>query len=161
MSIKGVVLGFFAFVALAACSGTPPAKPWVKEDECRWWLSGADGKILRASIEAGSDGVAMTISDPAFKTWSESERPKVELRFNKDDSRRATAEGWASLAGGAASMFGLYLDATAMKAMGGATMLELSRDGKTVVTLPLADTPSEAELVACIPKPSAYPSDSE
>lgn len=158
---KKLALSLVAAVALTACGQTPAAKPWVKEDQCRWWLSGANGKELRASIEASSDGVAMTISDPAFKTWSESERPKVELRFNKDDARRASAEGWVSLAGGAASMLGLYLDPIAMKAMGSATLLELSRDGKTVVTMPLAATPSEAELVACIPPPSDGHSDSE
>lgn len=159
---RGLALSLVVSAALAACGpAAPPAKPWVKEDQCRWWLSGEDGKSLRASIESGSDGIALTIADPVFKIWSESERPKVELRFNKDDARRASAEGWVSLGGGSAAMFGLFLDAAALKAMGEATLLELSRDGKTVVTLPLAATPSAAELEACIPKPSEYPSDSE
>jgi hypothetical protein len=153
-----------AVVALAACGQSGPAqaaKPWAKEDACRWWLSDADGKSLRASIEQSSDGLVLTVSDDAFRTWSELETPKVELRFDRDPKRRATLEGWVSLGGGTVGMFGLYLDATARKAMGEATTLELFRDGKLVVTLPLAATPTAAELEACVPPPSTGSSDSE
>jgi hypothetical protein len=153
-----------AFVALAACGERAPvqaAMPWKKESACGWWLSGADGKSLRASISQGSDGLILTLADPVFRTWSEEERPVVELRFDRQAGRRATAEGWVSLGDDAASVFGLYLDGTARKAMDRATTLELSREGKVVLTMPLAGTPAQAELDACVPPPSSAESDSE
>lgn len=161
---RTLVLCLLAFSALAACGESAPvqgAKPWKKESECGWWLSGADGKSLRASISQGSDGLILTVADQAFRSWSEEDRPLVELRFDKQAGRRATVEGWVSLGDDAASMFGLYLDGPARKAMDRATFLELSRDGKTVVTMPLAATPSQAELDACVPPPSSSESDSE
>jgi hypothetical protein len=153
-----------AFAVLAARGESAPVqavKPWKKESECGWWLSGADGKSLRASISQGSDGLILTLADPVFRDWSEENRPLVELRFDKQASRRATVEGWVSLGDDAASMFGLYLDGPARKAMDRATTLELSRDGKMALTMPLAGTPAQAELDACVPPPSSEESDSE
>ncbi|MFM9864486.1 MAG: hypothetical protein ACKVRO_12850 [Micropepsaceae bacterium] len=158
------LLAAVALAALAACGESVPAqvaKPWKKESECGWWLSGADGKSLRASISQGSDGLILTLADPVFRSWSETDRPLVELRFDKQAGRRAIVEGWVSLGDDAASMFGLYLDGAARKAMDRATMLELSRDGKLVLTMPLAGTPAQAELDACVPPPSSEESDSE
>lgn len=163
-AIARLLFGAAAFIVIAGCGETAPAqaaKPWKKESECGWWLSGPDGKSLRASISQGSDGLILTFADPVFRTWSEEDRPLVELRFDKQAGRRATAEGWVSLGDDAASMFGLYLDALARKAMDRATTLELSRDGKVALTMPLAGTPAQAELDACVPPPSSAESDSE
>lgn len=136
------------------------AKPWRKDNDCLWWLSGADGKSLRASIEQDADGVGLTIADPAFKTWSEVDRIKVELRFDHDAKRRVTTKGWVTRGEGYA-MFGLNLSADALGKLGGATTLELRRNGKVVVEQQLSATPTKAELLACVPVPSTGPSDSE
>lgn len=145
---------------LHAAADAAPIKPWDKESECSWWLSGPDGKIHHASIGQSPDGVVMTLSDPAFKTWSESDFHKVELRFNKDAKRKMVGEGWVSLGGGQTSMLGVFLDAAGMKAMDRATFLEVRRGGVLAMELPLAATPTEAELKACIMPPSEH-SDSE
>lgn len=159
---KSILLGVVAFLAfvVGGVVQAAPTKPWERESECRWWLSGDDGKKLRASIGQSTDGVVLTVADPVFKSWSESDLHKVELRFNKDTKRKAVTEGWVSLGGGHASMFGLYLDSDAMKAMDRATLLELRRDGVLAVELPLAGTPSQAELEGCVLPPSEH-SDSE
>ena len=149
--------------AAATTAAAPaPVKPWVKDKEldCDWWLSREDGHSLRASIGQSPDGLALTFGDLVFNTWPEAGRPKVELRFNGDPKRRVQTTGWATHGDGYA-MFGLYLTKDALKKMGGATTLELRRKGKTVITLPLAATPSTAELIACIPPPSTGHSDSE
>jgi hypothetical protein len=156
------LLGSFAFgtFALAAAETPAPIKPWNKESECSWWLSADDGKSLRASIGQSPDGVVLTLSDLVFKTWSESEFHEVELRFNKDAKRKALAEGWVSLGGGHTSMFGVFLDIAAMKAMDRATLLEVRRAGALVMALPLAATPTKAELEGCVPT-LLHQSDSE
>ena len=58
-------------------------------------------------------------------------------------------------------MFGFYLDSAARQAMSNATRLELSRDGKPVIDLFLSDTPSRAQLNACVPPPKGPNSDEE
>jgi hypothetical protein len=163
--MRSSALSAVALVALTLCGSAVAApanvvKPWDKESECSWWLSADDGKSLHASIGQSPDGVVLTLSDPVFKTWSESEFHKVELRFNKDPKRKMVGEGWVSLGGGHAQMFGLFLDAAGMKAMDRATLLEVRRSGVVIVELPLAATPTEAELKGCIMPPSEH-SDSE
>ena len=88
-----------------------------------------------------------------------SDRIKVELRFDRDAKRRVATDGWVTRGEGYA-MFGLYLDAAALRKIAGATTLELRRHGKTVVELKLSGTPNEAELLACVPSSSGQ-SDSE
>lgn len=150
-------------VAVGAASPAP-VKPWVLHAEiaCDWWLSGADGKRHVASIGQG-DELMLSFSDAAFMAWSESERPRVELIFNHDPKRRVFVEGWATHggAGSTSSSFGFYLDAAARRAMGKATRVELRRNGKPVIGLPLAATPSKAELDACVPPPKGPNSDEE
>jgi hypothetical protein len=163
-----ILLGALVGVALAVCGEAAAAdeavRPFVKEaePECSWWMSQSDtDKSLRASIGASSDGVTLTLSDPVFKTWSESDFHKVELRFNRDPKRTSVTEGWVSLGGGHVSMFGVFLDKGAMKAMDRATLLEIRKKGAVVMTMPLAGTPTKAELEACLPDPNAPRGDSE
>jgi hypothetical protein len=146
----------------AAAAAAAPVKPWVKTKDatCDWWLSREDGHSLRAAIGADWENVSLTFGDPIFNTWPEAGYPKVELRFNRDPKRRVKTQGWATHGQGFA-MFGINLTPEAMKKMGGATTVELIRHGKTVITLPLAETPSADELIACIPPPSTGHSDSE
>lgn len=151
-------------IALAAATPTAPVKPWVPraEVDCNWWLSGADGKSHVASIEQG-DELMLSLSDAAFMAWSELEQPQVELIFDDDPKRRVFVEGWATHAGAGStsSSFGLYLDAAARRALGGATRLKLRRDGKAILDLRLAATPSQAALDACVPPPNGLDSDEE
>lgn len=153
-------------LCLAAIAAAPPApvKPWVSQGDigCRWGLSGPNGKSHVASIEQG-DELMLSLSDAAFLSWSEMERPRVELIFDRDPKRRVFAQGWAthSGAGSTSSSFGLYLDAAARKALSRATRLELRRDGRPVIDLLLAATPSQAELDACVPPPKTEDSDEE
>lgn len=156
-------LGLLGGLALAAAP-VPPVKPWVVEGDvgCSWWLSGPDGKSHVASIGQG-DELMLSLSHAAFMAWSELERPRVELIFDHDPKRRVVVEGWATHGGegSTSSSFGLYLDAAARRALGGATRLELRRDGKAVIDLPLAATPGQAELDACVPPPKTEDSDEE
>jgi len=166
-SLRPILLVAVAGVVLSACGDgavtvrAPEGKPWVKDNDCSWWLSGADGKSHRASITQGDDGLVLSVSDPAFTTWSDEDRPLVELRFNKDPKRQATAEGWVTHGGEGPSMFGLFLSEAALKAMADATTFELRRDGTLIVELPLVDTPNQADLEACVPPPNDGRSDSE
>ena len=150
-------------IVLSAASPAP-VKPWVPhaEVDCNWSLSGADGKSHAASIEQG-DELMLSLSDAAFMAWSNLERPRVELIFDDDPKRRVFVEGWAthSGAGSTSSSFGLYLDAAARRALGGATRLKLRRDGKAILDLRLAATPSQTALDACVPPPKGEHSDEE
>ena len=164
---KSILLASMALATLSAC-GAPdtakqdaPGKPWAKKYDCDWWLSRDDGRSLRASIGQSDEGLLLSIADPKFLAWSEVDHPKVELRFNKDPNRRVMTEGWVSHVGKETSIFGTYLSAEALKAMSKATTLELHRDGKLMIELPLVDTPSQAELEACIRPPNTGSSDSE
>ena len=143
--------------------GVRPAggiRPWFHARYCSWWLSRDDGKRHFASIGQG-DELMLSLSDPAFLSWPDTGRPRVELTFDRDPRRRVTAEGWVTHGGEESSSFGLYLDARARRAMARATRLELRRDGKPIIDLLLSRTPSKAELDACVPPPKGPNSDEE
>ncbi|MCE9524256.1 MAG: hypothetical protein K8S25_17695 [Alphaproteobacteria bacterium] len=146
--------------AFAASEPATAAKPWTMDNDCSWWLSAADGKSHRASIGQSSDGVVLTISDPAFATWPQEDHIKVELRFDRNAKRRVATTGWVTR-GEDYAMFGLFLNAAALRKIAGATTLELRRQGKVAVELQLSATPNKAELLACLPAPSTGHSDSE
>jgi hypothetical protein len=158
-----------AGLAGAEASGAPPTapavnaiKPWVPEPDmdCDWWVSREDGHSHRASI-GQDDGLSMGLSDLGFDAWPETNQIRVELIFNHDPERRVSVIGWTTHISEAPTMLGFYLDAEARRALGGATRLELLRDGKTIVDMPLAATPSQAELDRCVPPPRTKDSDSE
>lgn len=154
-----------AGIAAQASAAAPgaAAKAWkLQPNGCEWLITGEDGRSHVASISRG-DELMLSLTDAAFLGWSESERPRVELVFDGDPERRVFAEGWATHAGegSTSSSFGLYLDAQARRALGGATRMELRRDGKPVFDLPLAATPGQAELDACVPPPDDGHSDEE
>ena len=141
-------------LALATSATAAPVKPWGADADlgCNWRITGPDNKSLVASIEQG-DELMLTLNDPAFLRWSELERPQVELTFDQDRGKRVLVRGWASHADAwsTSSMFGLYLDAAARRALGGARRLVMRRGGRPVIDLPLAATPSRAMLDACVP----------
>jgi hypothetical protein len=153
--------------AVAATKASEPAAGPVKrwelnaEAPCDWWLSRDDGHSHRASISSGDSDVVLSLSDSAFLPWSDSDRPRVELMFDHDPKRRITVEGWTTHGDNDSVEFGLYLGAEGRHSMGGATWLELRRDGKLVMEQPLAGTPSQAELDACVGPPESESSDVE
>jgi hypothetical protein len=146
--------------AAVAAVGGVAVKPWERERDCGWWLSREDGHSLRGSIEPGDTGIVLTLANPAFAAWSDEERPRVLLLFNGDPRRRVVANGWSTHGNDGQASFGIELQKRSLGAMAGATGFELHRDGKSIMILPLAKTPSLADLKACIPVPSAH-SDSE
>jgi hypothetical protein len=143
-------------LAIALAAAVPhhaTVKPWDHEGDCRWWLSGEDGNRHLASIGQGDTGIVITVSDPLFMTWSESDRPEVQLRFDGDPKRTVTTQGWVSTGGGTVGMLGMELDADARAKFAEATSLEILRGGELLVKIPLAETPNAEELEACLPSP--------
>ena len=163
MKTIGNRLAFVLCLVLAGAALAKPAAPaksWRKDNECSWWLAGADGKSHRASIAQSSDGVLFSLTDPAFASWSETDQIKVELRADHDDKRVVAAEGWVTRVAGY-GMLGFYLEAEALTKVAGAGVLEVRRDRRVVVEQRLRATPKEAELLACVPVASSGSSDSE
>ncbi len=163
MKTTGSSLPFVASLVLAGAALAKPAAPetsWKKDNECSWWLAGADGKSHRASIAQSSDGVLFSLTDPEIASWSETDLIKVELRADRDDKRVVAAEGWVTRGTGY-GMLGFYLEAEALARVAGARVLEVRRDGRVVVEQLVRATPKKVELLACVPVASSGSSDSE
>jgi hypothetical protein len=159
--ISPVLLAAMLASGSAAAAPIAPVKPWVLDNDCDCWLSRVDGHSHRASISRDWANVSMGLSDFAFDPWPQSDAVRVEVMFNHDPKRRVSVEGSISHLSGAPTMLGFSLDAGARRALGGATRIEVLQDGKTVVDLPLAETPSQAQLDFCVPPPRTKDSDSE
>jgi hypothetical protein len=155
-------------MALLTASGLSPSvaqtavKPWEKEPdtECEWWLSGDDGHSLRAAIGMGDQAIGLSFGDKAFVAWSEEGRHRVQVRLNGDPKRQFEAEGWSTHVSAERAIFSLDLDAKGRRMLGGATHLELLRDGQSILQMLLANTPGRRELDRCVPRRSKT-SDSE
>lgn len=145
----------------AAMPGAAPVKPWDREHACRWWLSDDDGKSLRASIGPGDLGMVLSVADPVFLEWPEDERPRAELIFDGDAGRSVSVDGWSTHIDNETAIFGLELDPVGTRMLAGASSLEIRRGGRTFLTLPLAATPGEATLLACVPPPESDSPDRE
>lgn len=164
---SGLLVAMLASVAAAFAA---PVKPWTAEGDvgCDWWLSGPNGKEHHASIGTGDDDPVLTISAQAFLPFTEEQTVPLVLRFNRDPKREASAEAWSSSVVGANEqgedgerMLGMYLRPPARAAMGGATFIEVVHDGKVLTAIPLAETPSQADLDACVRPPKTEDSDEE
>jgi hypothetical protein len=140
-----------AIALLVALAPPAPVKPWeeVGDIGCSWWLSGPDGKTHRASIGTGDDDPVLTIDDSAFVAFPEYGRVPVTVRFDGDPKRTATATAWTGIVIGGERSLGMFLDKRARRALGGARRIEVMHEGKTLLDLPLARTPSRAELEKC------------
>lgn len=139
-------------LALSAAAPAAPVKPWeeVGDVGCSWWLSGPNGKELHASIGQGDDDPVLTISDRAFLPFTEEMRVPVTVRLNRDRKRSFAATAWSSsIVGDGERMMGMFPDRRARRALGGARRLEVAYAGKVLVDIPLARTPSRAELDRC------------
>ena len=134
-----------------------PVKPWAIDGDigCSWWLSGPNGKEHHASIGQGDDDPVLTVSEQAFLPFAETDDVPLVLRFNRNPKRQATASAWvSSVVGDGERMLGMYLRPAARKAMGGATHIEILHKGKVLSDIPLAATPSQAALDACVRPPN-------
>ena len=155
----------FAALAPAFAAASPaPVKPWEVHGDvgCSWRLDGPDGKVLRASIGMGDDDPVLTIYDRAFLPFTEEQRVPLKLRFDRDPARVASAEAWSSsVLGDGERMLGMYLRADARRGLGGATLIEVLHEGKVLTAIPLAATPSQLELDACVRPPGTEHSDEE
>lgn len=152
-----------AAIVLAAALAAAPVKPWEEEGDvgCHWWLSGADGREHRASIGQGDDDPVLTISDRAFLPFTEEMRVPVTVRIDGSRKRRFTASAWSSsIVGDGERMLGMFLDAGARRAFGGARRIEVIHAGKVLADLPLAKTPSRRMLDFCT-RPKGLKGDSE
>ena len=159
----GVAKPMLLVATLLAAGGAAPGavKPWELRDDCHWWLSGDDGKSHRASIGRGETEIMLSFSDPVFATWPMEDRPAIELLLDADPGKRVQTTGWATHGSDGSGSFGLYLDAEALRKFAGATSLELRRDGRPVILLPLAGTPGHDALEACVPPPREKSADEE
>ena len=146
------MLSLLLLVAAPAAVAVP-VKPWVPhaESPCDWWLSGPNGKELHASIGQGDDDPVLTVAERAFLPFAETDDVPLVLRFDRDPRREASATAWvSSVVGDGERMLGMYLRAAARKAFGGARRIEILHKGKLLADFPLAATPSQAELDACV-----------
>ena len=144
--------------ALALATLGAPVKPWVLDPQtgqCDWWLSGPDGSQLHASIGIGGGGEppVLTIADPVFLRFGEETRPRVVLRANGNPARSVTLESWSSHVGTESAMLGMFLTPRARRVLGGARRMQILDGGKILVDIPLAATPSNAALTACVQPP--------
>lgn len=104
----------------------------------------------------------LTVSERAFLPFAEDQRVPLVLRFDRDPRRVADASAWSSsVVGDGERMLGMYLTAAARKAFGGATRIEILHHGKLLADIPLAATPSQAALDACVRPPKTEDSDEE
>jgi len=134
-----------------------PVKPWVPhaEADCDWWLSGPNGKEHHASIGQGDDDPVLTVSEKSFLPFAETDDVPLVLRFDGDPKREAEASAWvSSVVGDGERMLGMYLRPAARKAMGGANRIEILHKGKLLADIPLAATPTQAALDACVRPPN-------
>ena len=150
-----------ALLWITLCAGAPtapvsmaqpaPVKPWVEEGDigCSWGITGPNGKTHRASIGTGDDDPVLSLDDAAFVALPEYGRVPVTLRFDGNPKRIATGSAWTGIVLDGERSLGMFLDATARKAMGGARRIEVIHDGKTLLDMPLAKTPSLKQLEKC------------
>ena len=142
---------------VAAEPSFPPARPLVpfvkSEAYCSWDMH-AKGKEkwIRGGIGRGDENPMINFVDRAFDGWSDSERHAIEVSVG-DPKRRLPASAWASKGSEAPGSAAFYMDAPMRRLIGGATSLQIWKGGKPVFNTRLANTPSAAELDACIQKP--------
>jgi hypothetical protein len=132
-----------------------------KELDCIWTMSATAEEWVRGDIGQGDEDPVISFVDRAFYSWSDSEMHAIEVSAG-DPARRVPASAWASNAGGQTpGSIGRYMTAPLRQLIGGATSLQIWKDGKPVFNAELAATPSVDELNACVCPPSEDHGDSE
>ena len=165
--IAGVLaIGLALAAELGAATPFPPARPLVPfvydtdVDDCRWDMHDKAEKWIRGGIGRGDDDPIIDFVDMAFFNWSDSERHAIEVSVG-DPKRRLPASAWSSNAGGQTpGSATFYMNAAMRQLIGGATSLQIWKDGRPVFHTLLAGTPSAAELDACV-RPPSDPADTD
>lgn len=158
LSAIGILLT--AAAATPAATPFPPARPlvpWVYDtnvDDCVWDMHDKSEKWIRGGIGRGDEDPLIEFVDMAFFDWSDSERHAIEVSVG-NPNQRLPASAWSSNAGGQTpGSAAFYMDAELRKLIGGATSLQIWKDGKPVFHTLLANTPTTAQLDACVRPPS-------
>jgi len=121
---------------------------------CHWTMHDPKEKWIRGGIGQGDEEPVFELVDSAFYDWSDSGRHAIEISAG-DPARRVPVEAWAGNAGGQSpGSIGFYMSADMRRLVGGATSVQVWKDGMAVYHAVLAETPSAAELEACVRPPS-------
>ncbi|HEV2745978.1 MAG TPA: hypothetical protein VGW34_01600 [Allosphingosinicella sp.] len=142
-----------------AATAFPPARPVVPYVErgdvgCHWTMHDPSEKWIRGGIGQGDEDPVIDFVDSAFDSWSDSEDHRIEISVG-DPARRVPAIGWAGNAGGQTpGSIGFYAGPELRKLIGGATSLQVWKDGKPVFNAALSGTPTTTQLDACVRPPS-------
>ena len=161
-----IALGAAFTIAAAAPPAFPaprPLAPFVYDtnvDDCAWDMHLKQEKWIRGGIGRGDTDPVIHFVDQAFDRWSDAEQHRIEISVG-DPAVRLPVTGWSSNAGGQApGSIGFYMDAPMRKLIGGATSLQVWKDGVPVFNTLLANTPSAAVLDACV-RPYRDPSETD
>lgn len=153
--------------AAAPAEPFPPSRslvPFVKEADidCDWMIHDPKEKWIRGGIGQGDDDPVIDFVDQAFDSWSDSEDHAIEISVG-DPKRRVAAKAWASNAGGQTpGSIGFTMTRELRQLIGGASSLQVWKNGAPVFNTLLAGTPSAAELDNCVrPPPDPATDDSE
>jgi hypothetical protein len=143
-------LVFFLDPAQGGQPAISPAFSFEKHSEwdCDWALRESGGPI-RGSIRRSEQSPVLEIFDPAFTSWSDNEEPKLELSAGTEEKRVAALSyviHWKEKG----SALSIFLDEDVRPIVGGASQLHIWSDGRPVLNLKLSNTPSPAELAACV-----------
>lgn len=127
------------------------AVPFEKHEEldCDWVMRGPAKEQVRASISRGEQSPVLHIVDPLFNSWSDVDYPTIELSVGRS-GRRVVALAYVTHSKETSSSLGIFLDEKVRSVVGGAKQLQIWKDGRPVLSLPLANTPSAGELAACV-----------
>jgi hypothetical protein len=156
--IQALVLALAAAAPYAGAFPPPrPLVPYVYDtqvDDCVWMMHDKSEKWIRGGIGRGDEDPVIDFVDFAFYDWSDSERHPIEISVG-DPAHRLPASAWAGNAGGQSpGSVAFYMDAKLREMIGGATSLQVWKDGKPVFNTLLAGTPTAAQLDACVRPPS-------
>ena len=136
----------------------PPARsvvPYVPGpgSHCYWEMHDLSEKWNRGGIVPGDKVPVVHFVDHAFDSWNEDQDHQVEISVG-DPARRLPVSAWAGRGNAEMpGMVGFDLNAELRMLIGGATSLQVWKDGKPVYNAALARTPTTAELDACVGAP--------
>ena len=144
--------------AAATTPPFPPARsvvPYVSGpgSHCYWEMHDRSENWKRGGIVPGDQVPVVHFVDHAFDSWDENLDHQIEISVG-DPARRLSASAWTG-SGNAEmpGMIGFDLSAELRKLIGGATSLQVWKDGQPVYNAALAETPTAAELDACVGAP--------
>ena len=136
---------------LAAAGQAPLAASFEKhaEFDCDWTMKSPAGGVIRGSIRRGEQSPVLTIVDPLFASWSDNADHAIQLSAGGPPDR-VEALSYVIPSAEPGPYLAIFLDEKVRGVVGGAEQLQVWKDGKPVLTLALANTPSADELAACV-----------